>query len=61
MRTPKGEIKDFFIGIGLYQCSTLSHHLFNLVMDVLIKDMHKIIPNCMSFADDIVLIEESMI
>ena len=59
VRIPGGETKDFPIGIGLHQGSTLSPYLFNLVLDVLIKDIQKIIPNCMLFVDDIVLVEES--
>ena len=59
MRTPRGETKDFPIGIGLHQRSALSPYLFNLVLNVLIRDIQKIVPNCMPFADDIFLIEES--
>ncbi|KAL5126027.1 hypothetical protein HKD37_02G006127 [Glycine soja] len=37
----------------------LSLYLFNLVLDAVIKDIQKIIPNCMHFGDDIILIEDS--
>lgn len=59
VRTPKDKTKDFPIRIELYQGSTLSPYLFNLVLDELIKDRQKIILNCMLFVDDIVLIEKS--
>lgn len=59
VRTPKDKTKDFPIRIELYQGSTLSPYLFNLVLDELIKNIQKIILNCMLFVDDIVLIEKS--
>ncbi|RDY14665.1 hypothetical protein CR513_00248, partial [Mucuna pruriens] len=49
---------------GLYPYYTIQdmydgHYLFNLFLDVLPKDLQKIIPNYMLFANDIVLIKES--
>ena len=49
VRTPRGETKNFPIGIGLHQGSALSLYLFNIVVDLLIKDIQKIIHNCIFF------------
>lgn len=54
-----GVTNDFSIRIGLHQGSASSPYPFNMVLDMLTKDIQKSIPNCMMFADDIVLIEES--
>ena len=43
----------------LHQGSSLSFYLFNLVLDVFIKDIQKIIHNYIFFMGDIVLIGES--
>ena len=59
VRTPEGDSKDFPIKIGLHQCSALTPYLFNLILGILVRDLHKVIPSCMLFSDDIVLIEES--
>ena len=45
--------------IGLHQRSALSPYLFALIIDELTKHMQKIIPECMLFADDIVLIDST--
>ena len=49
VRTPVGETKAFPIKIGLHQESSLSQHLFNLVVDVLIKSIKEEVPKCMFF------------
>ena len=52
---------DYFpIKIGLHQGSTLSPYLFVLVMDEVTRDIQGDIPWCMLFADDIVLVDESL-
>jgi len=50
---------DFFIDIGLHQGSVLSPFLFTIIMDELTIWTQDEIPWCMSFADDIVLIDET--
>jgi len=37
VRTPRGVIDDFFVGMGLHQGSALSPFLFTLVMDDLMR------------------------
>jgi hypothetical protein len=51
----------FPIKIGLYQRSTLSPYIFILVMDEITKDIQGDIPWCMLFADDVMLIDDSII
>ena len=45
--------------IGLHQGLILSPCLFTLVLDVLIKHIQDLVPQCMLFTNNIVLIEES--
>lgn len=59
VRAPGGVTKDFPIRMSLHQASALTLYLFNLVLNVLTTDIQKILHNCMMFANDIVLIEES--
>ena len=59
VRTQNGTTEDFPIKIGLHQGSTLSPYLFTLVMDVLTEHIQEPVPQCMLFADDIVLAGES--
>ncbi len=51
--------RDFLISVGLYQGSAVSHYLFTLVLDKLIKHIQESISWYMMFADDIVLIDET--
>ena len=54
-----GRLTDEFpITIGVHQGSALSHFLFAIIMDKIMKSFHEKIPWCMLFADDIVLIDE---
>jgi Reverse transcriptase (RNA-dependent DNA polymerase) len=56
-----GESNTFSIKIELHQGSALSPYIFTLVMDEITKDIQGDIPLCMRFADDVVLIDESII
>jgi hypothetical protein len=59
VRTSDGDINDFPINIGLHQGSGLSHYLFALVIDEVIRDIQGDIPWCILFIDDVVLVDES--
>jgi Reverse transcriptase (RNA-dependent DNA polymerase) len=61
VRACDGESDTFSIKIGLHQGSTLSPYIFTLVMNEITKDIQEDIPWCMLFADDVVLIDESII
>ena len=60
VRTIDGDTCDFSVNMGLHQGSTLSPYLFTLVLDEVTKHLHEEIPWCMLFADDIVLIDETI-
>jgi hypothetical protein len=60
VRTSDGDINDFPINIGLHQRSALSPYLFALVMNKVTRDIQGGIIWCMLFADDVVLVNESI-
>lgn len=59
VRMPVGLLSEFLNTIGLHQGSALSPYLFILVIDEITKHLQKTIPQCMLFADDIVLTDET--
>ncbi|XP_017233036.1 uncharacterized protein LOC108207082 [Daucus carota subsp. sativus] len=62
VRTPVGVLGDtqnFLVEVGLHQCSVFIPLLFIIVLDVITHDIQALVPWCMLFADDIVLIVES--
>ena len=59
VRTQVGLSSTFPNTIGLHQGSALSPYLFALIIDELTKHMQKTIPECMLFADDIVLMDST--
>ncbi|XP_064121763.1 uncharacterized protein LOC135226253 [Macrobrachium nipponense] len=58
VRSCVGETGGFEIGVGLHQGSALSPFIFNIVMDVMTKDVWETVPWCILYADDIVLCSE---
>ena len=54
-----GKTSEFPITVGLHQGSALSPYLFALVMDELTRHIQDIVPWCMLFTDDIVLVDEN--
>jgi len=59
VRTTVGESNEFPIIVGLHQGSDLSPYLFALIMDELTRQIQDEVPQCMLFADDIVLVDET--
>jgi hypothetical protein len=59
VRISDRDTNDFLINIGLQQGSALSHYLFALVMDEVIRDIQGGILWCMLFVDDVILVNES--
>ena len=55
VRSVAGLTKEFKIGVGLHQGSTLSPFLFAIIIDRLTEDIRKNAPWDILFADDIVL------
>lgn len=45
--------------IGLHQGSTLNHYLFTLVLAIHTQHIQEVLPQCILFANDIVLVGES--
>ncbi|XP_046988074.1 uncharacterized protein LOC124593769 [Schistocerca americana] len=60
VRSSVGMTKEFPVKVGLHQGSALSAYTFDLIMDVLVKDVKKEAPWNMMFADDVVLCEQSI-
>ncbi|XP_064088416.1 uncharacterized protein LOC135202894 [Macrobrachium nipponense] len=58
VRSSVGEKDGFEIGVGLHQGSALSPFIFNIVIDVMSKDVREAVPWCILYADDIVLCSE---
>ena len=59
VRSSVGVTNCFEVQVGLHQGSSLSPYLFNLVMDVITKDIREEAPWTMMFADDVVLCDET--
>lgn len=60
VRTQCVVTEDFPIPIGLHQELTLNPYLLTIVLDVLMQHIQEVAPRrCMSFVDDMVLLEES--
>lgn len=55
VRSSVGLSRQIQVGVGLHQGSALSPYIFNVVMDVITKDVRDKAPGCMMFADDVVL------
>jgi hypothetical protein len=60
VRTSDGDTNDFPINIRPHQGLALSPYLFALVMDEVTRDIQGGIPWCILFADDVILVGESM-
>ncbi|GJU40600.1 putative pre-mRNA-processing factor 6-like [Tanacetum coccineum] len=60
VRTPTGNTEYFPVDVGLHQGSAISPYLFALILDELTKGIQESIPWCLIFADDIVLISETL-
>ena len=59
VRSSVGLTKEFEIGVGLHQGSSLSPYLFNIKMDVVTEGVREHAPWSMLFADDIILCDET--
>ncbi|GKF16039.1 retrovirus-related pol polyprotein LINE-1 [Tanacetum coccineum] len=60
VRTSIRYIEFFLVDVGLHQGSAISPYLFALILDELSKEIQEDIPWCLIFADDIVLVSESV-
>ncbi|XP_074347610.1 uncharacterized protein LOC141686476 [Apium graveolens] len=58
-RTPVGDTQYFSVKIGIHQGSSLSPFLFAIIMDVPTRGIPDVVPWCMLFADDMVIINET--
>ena len=59
VRTLIGSTESFEVKVGLHQGSALSPLLFITVMDVISKEVCRVPPHAMLFADDLVLCEKT--
>ena len=57
-RSTVGTTDSFYVKVGLHQRSALSPLLFNIVFDVITKNVREEPPWCLLYADDIVLVTE---
>ena len=55
VRSSVGDTEKFMVKVELHQGSALSPYLFDLVMDVIVKDVKEAPPWSMMFADDTAL------
>ncbi|XP_046994384.1 uncharacterized protein LOC124606446 [Schistocerca americana] len=60
VRSSVGMTEEFPVKVRLHRGSALSPYLFDLIMDVLVKDVKKEAPWNMMFADDVVPCEQSI-
>jgi hypothetical protein len=60
VQTSGRDTNDFPINIELHQELTMSHYLFDLMMNDITKDIQDSIPWCMPFTDNVILVDESM-
>nr|GEX71444.1 retrotransposon protein, putative, Ty1-copia subclass [Tanacetum cinerariifolium] len=60
VRTSIENTEFFPVEVGLHQGSAISPYLLALILDELLRGINKDIPWCLIFADDIVLVSESM-
>ena len=51
--------KSFPIKVGLHKVLTLSPFIFMVIMEEISKSIWETVPQCMLFADDIVLVAET--
>ena len=58
VRSSIGSTDDFTVKVGLHQGSALSPYLFNLIIDVLTKEVKEEPPWSMMFADNIILCDD---
>ena len=60
VKTESGVSDSFEVKIGVHQGSALSPYLFIPVLDVVLSGVIKVVPWCMLFADDMVIIGETV-
>jgi hypothetical protein len=60
VQTSGRDTNDFPINIELHQELTMSHYLFDLMMNDITKDIQGSTPWCMPFTDNVILVDESM-
>ena len=58
VRSSIGNTDDFTVKVGLHQGSALSPYLFDLIIDVLTREVKEELPWSIMFADDIVLCDD---
>ena len=59
VRSSVGETDGFEVKVGLHQGSALSPFIFNIVMDVMTREVRETVPWSIMYADDIVLCAEN--